>query len=201
MPRACQIGLNLQCCSSSSLCFLGCPTFEEVGFRSFDICGAQCGLPILFLVTDIHTLTARTEGSCLVVVENTGLVKSRASSPVLADISAVTFTRSLLTEELLQSLIRKLHYVGLFSQIQRQQRDEICTKADQRYEICTKPVPVSGLWHMQFLRVKEASSSGEWSGEKADLSISSLTDSTVLTSLLWIYFQVCSQVPLGTHPC
>lgn len=36
--------------------------------------------------------------------------------------SAVTFTRSSLTEELLQSLIRKLHYVGLFSQIQRRQR-------------------------------------------------------------------------------
>lgn len=53
---------------------------------------------------------------------------------------------------------------------------------------------------MQFLRVKKASSSGEWSGEKADLSISSLTDSTVLTSLLWICFQVCSQVPLGIPP-
>lgn len=122
------------CFSSSSLCFLGYPTTEEVEFRIFDISGSQCGLPILVLVIDIHTLTARTDGSCLAVVENTGLVENRTSSPVLADISAVTFIRSLLTEELLHSLIRKLHYVGLFSQMQSQD------------EICTKSAPVSGLW-------------------------------------------------------
>lgn len=105
---------------SSSLCFLGCTTFEEVEFRRFDICGAQCGLLILFLVTDIHTQTAKTDGSCLGVVENPGLVESRAFSPVLEDISAVTFIGRLLTEEILQGLIRNLCYVGLFSQIQRQ---------------------------------------------------------------------------------
>lgn len=99
-------------CSSSSLCFLACPAFEGVELRRCGICGAQCGLPILFLVTEhsasaIHTPTARTDGSCLGMGENTGVVESRAASPVQADTSAVTLIRRLLKEGLLHSLMKK----------------------------------------------------------------------------------------------
>lgn len=38
-------------------------------------------LPILFLVTDSHTVTASTDRSCLAVVENPGLLESRGILP------------------------------------------------------------------------------------------------------------------------
>lgn len=144
------------CCSSSCLCFLGCPAFEEVELSRCGICGAQCGLSILFLVTehsasDIHIPTARTDGSCLGMGENTGLRESRASSPVQADISAVTWIRSLSTEDLLRSLMKKTALCrSIFPNIETWD------------EICTKTALVSGLWDVQFLRVNEAGSSGEW---------------------------------------
>ena len=109
-------------------------------WRRYGICGAQCGLPILLLVTehpasDIQVLTARTDGSCLGMGENTGLVESRASFPLQADTSAVTLVRSLLKEDLLHSLVKKtaLHR-SVFPNIKTWD------------EICTKTASVSGLW-------------------------------------------------------
>lgn len=110
--------------------------------RRCGICGAQCGLPILFLVTehsasDIHVPTARTDGSCLGMGETTGVVESRASFPLQADTSAVTLVRSLLTEDLLQSLVKKTGLHGsVFPNIKTWD------------EICTKTPSVSGLWDM-----------------------------------------------------
>ena len=69
--------------------------------------------------------------------EDAGLVESRASSPVQADISAVTLIRSLLKEDLLHSLKKKTALCrSVFPNIETWD------------EICTKTASVSGLWHV-----------------------------------------------------